>query len=254
MGSFRLLLVCALGFLGSSVLGVAGEERARSGDESRDASRLTVDLKDGSRLVGTPTQSPLKIASESFGEVEVPISLVRSIELASDGTRLTLTTSNGERLRGAPRTTALELDTLLGEVSLPFEQVTRVATTAQPLPSAVAASGAVRDGYYLLNFAKNGVSVQRDAVLNLLIKEDRAQCVSSSNPDYVGMSGRIRSSGNTGFAIRFPHGTQYWSFSSGDRATITEVPDRGERQVAIRVADESLKEAERLNELLRRER
>ena len=253
MGAFRLPLWFAVGFLVPSVL-AASEEQSRPGDQSRDARRLTVDLRDGSRLVGTPTQRSLKIASESFGEVDVPISVVSSIELSSNGNSMTLITSNGEKLRGAPKAMALKLDTPLGQFSLPLKQVTRVAKIPHLLPSTVAATTEMREGYYLLNLVANGVSIEKDALLNLLIKDNLAKCVNSSDPAYVGMSGRTWTTGNSTFKVRFPHGTQDWVFSNDETATVTEVPNRGERQVAIRVADESFQEVERLNELLRRER
>ena len=254
MRSIRLLLLFALGFLSPSVLGVASGEESRSEDDRRDVSRLTVELIDGSRLIGTLTQTSLKIASESFGEVEVPISVVSTIELSSHGASMTLITSNGEKLRGAPMASALKIETLLGKFSIPLKQVTRVATKPHLLAYAVAPTSDIGEGYYLVNLVENGVSVEKGALLNILIKDNLAKCVNSSVPEYIGMSARIKPTGNNTYTVRFPHGTQNWIFSSDEIAAVKEVPDREERQLAIRVADHSLKDVERLNELLRQER
>ena len=105
-----------------------------------------------------------------------------------------------------------------------------------------------------MNLVENGVSVEDSALLNILIRDNVAKCVNSSVPEYIGMSAQIRPTGNNSFVVRFPHGTQIWIFSNGEIATVKEVPDRDERQMAIRVADQSLQDVGRLNKLLRQDR
>jgi len=90
--------------------------------------RLTLDLTDGSRVVGTPAITALAVRA-AFGGVNVPLANVGRVELGKE--QATLTLRNGDRVTGGLDLPALELATVFGKVTVPVVQIRefRVAAT-----------------------------------------------------------------------------------------------------------------------------
>lgn len=92
---------------------------------------LTVELSDGSRIVGRPVRDTLGVTT-SYGELSLPLGEIRSLNLRDAGARVTLEMRNGDRLDGAVDAAHLELDTLLGRLMLPLSEVDAVQVRAWP--------------------------------------------------------------------------------------------------------------------------
>ena len=85
----------------------------------------------------------------------------------------------------------------------------------------------------------------QERLLNIRVKDNTARCVNSSDPRLKGLQGRFELVGNGVFVIFFRNenhrATQYWLFRQDGSAAVKEVPDRGERQKAGPVKDDSPK-------------
>jgi hypothetical protein len=87
---------------------------------------LTVELRDGSRLLGSPTLTNLQMRA-SFGTVGLDLNLVQTIQFAEDKETATIALQNGDKMTGALKLEALELKTSFGEVRLPLPVIRRVS-------------------------------------------------------------------------------------------------------------------------------
>jgi hypothetical protein len=98
----------------------------------------------------------------------------------------------------------------------------------------------VPDGHFLASLQLEG----RERLLNIRVKDNTARCVNSSDPRLKGLQGRFELVGNGVFVIFFRNenhrATQYWLFRQDGSAAVKEVPDRGEKQKAVPVKDDSL--------------
>jgi hypothetical protein len=113
----------------------------------------------------------------------------------------------------------------------------------QPVASqavSVADLKSVPDGNYLVTL-EGGGQVQR---LNLLIQNNRAKCVNSTDPKLKDIQGQFQLKGNGVFVamLQAPdfRATQLWIFRADGAAAVREVPDRGEQQNAVPVKGASL--------------
>ena len=98
----------------------------------------------------------------------------------------------------------------------------------------------VPDGHFLVNLQIAG----SERLLNFHVQDNGARCVNSSDPRFKGLQGKFQLIGNGVFLIVFQNpnrtASQFWLFRTDGSAAIKEVPDRGEQQSAIPVADDSL--------------
>lgn len=102
------------------VLGCAGPLLAvRSA--TNDAIRAVLELEDGSRVVGMPSATTLKIQG-SFAEMEIPLRSIRRVQFKADRKTLNLDLVNGDKVSGVRRADSLEMSTLVGDIQIPLEQ------------------------------------------------------------------------------------------------------------------------------------
>jgi flagellar basal body-associated protein FliL len=98
----------------------------------------------------------------------------------------------------------------------------------------------VPDGHFLVNLQGDG----RDRLVNVEVKDNVAKCVNSNDAQLQGLQGKFQLIGNGVFLIFFQNenhrASQYWLFRQDGTAAVKEVPDRGERQTAVPVKDDSL--------------
>ena len=98
----------------------------------------------------------------------------------------------------------------------------------------------VPEGHYLVNRRTDGI----EQLLNIKVKDGSATCVTSSDPRLKGLEGKFELIGNGVFRVVFRNkeytASQWWLFRKDGSAIVKEVPDRGEKQRAIPVPDESL--------------
>jgi hypothetical protein len=119
----------AMGAVLAATSGLAAPPATDGGAPARDAAlRLSVDLRDGSRLVGTPGVDTLKL-NAAFGAVTVPWAQVRELQMADDREKAVVLFANGDRLSAVPSLDKLEMATVIGPVTVGAEHVARVRVT-----------------------------------------------------------------------------------------------------------------------------
>lgn len=150
-------------------------------DESKqEATRLVVDLRDGSHIIGNAALSALPIHSQVSGRMEVKLKTVESIELASDRELARISFKNGDVLTGIIDLRALELQTLLGKVSLPLTEMVRIRRAPFAVAAAVARGSALKfDGNDKVYIADAPMFELQDLTLQALIKIQAAGPVGS---------------------------------------------------------------------------
>jgi RNA polymerase sigma factor (sigma-70 family) len=97
--------------------------------------RLTVDLADGSRVVGQSSDLKELRLRASFGEVTIPIDQVQSLQLKDEQGTTLVRFHNGDQLTGILDLKAvgdLKLTTALGETTVPLKLLTRFQIDAAP--------------------------------------------------------------------------------------------------------------------------
>lgn len=90
--------------------------------------RLTVELKDGSRVVGTSVARVLQFHSVLLGNLELKVKDLRAIACGASNTA-TLTTANGDKLTVWFADTALAVKTSFGKVELPVDSVRQIGVS-----------------------------------------------------------------------------------------------------------------------------
>lgn len=85
---------------------------------------LTVELRDGSRIVGEPSTKTVPMRS-AFGQVMVDLNNVESFQFPEDKGQVTLVFRNNDRVTGKLEIESFELKTCFGPVKLPLAVVRR---------------------------------------------------------------------------------------------------------------------------------
>src|SRR5271156_2162794 len=84
--------------------------------------RLTVELRDGSRIVGTSAEKNFKFHSELLGDLKLEVREIRSVEFTStNSTKLTMV--NGDVLKVSFGDPEFGVKTSFGKVELPVDSV-----------------------------------------------------------------------------------------------------------------------------------
>ena len=95
--------------------------------------RLTLELRDGSRVVGTSAEKYFKFQSALFGDCKLAVSDLRSMECVATNA-MKLTAANGDVLTVQPAATELRVQTSFGKVELPVNAIRRIFVTASGHP------------------------------------------------------------------------------------------------------------------------
>jgi hypothetical protein len=97
------------------------------GEESNQETvvRVTVNLKDGSRIKGevTPPYRPLDVSSPVIGKLSIPLPKIAAVTFGADHKEAAIRLRNGDKLQGLVELRALKMKTLVGELSIPMEAV-----------------------------------------------------------------------------------------------------------------------------------
>lgn len=118
------------------------------------AIQLTLDLLDGSRLIGSPELRHAEVSFDTkLGRVSVPLNELEAIEIAADRETAILKFANGDRLSGFPVEDGLPVKSILGRLVVPWAAMSRCVVNsvsdatgiASLKPLAVSASGSWRD-------------------------------------------------------------------------------------------------------------
>ena len=130
-----LLALVSCACLATSAVRAAPDEAAddRAG---KAAVRVTVELLDGSRIVGTPGLKTLPLTLE-FAKVDVPLHLLTACDLRHKEQVAVITFANGDRLTGRIGLDELPMESSVGRIAPKLEQVSRLSFStlrAGPMP------------------------------------------------------------------------------------------------------------------------
>lgn len=115
------LVLALLGFISASV---HGEEVA----EKKTVVRATVELKDGSRLVGTPLAKTLPLKLD-FDTAEIPLAKIRRCEIRHKAGSASVKLQNGDEAEGILTTAGFPMETILGSLTPAFDQINQITFT-----------------------------------------------------------------------------------------------------------------------------
>ncbi len=136
LGLLTALLLTAVAF------SAAASERAR---EEAVTVRATLELKDGSRLVGTPLEKTLPVTLD-FMKAAIPLEKIRTCEIRHKDERVVLGLANGDRLTGTLELAQFQLDTAMGRLAPDLAQIDRMTFTASHGGSLPAGEGSLSFG------------------------------------------------------------------------------------------------------------
>ena len=102
--------------------------------------RLTVELRDGSRVIGKSREDHFQFRSEVFGELKLPLGKIRCVESLAKTNLVKLTTASDDSLTVAFAMKELRVETTYGNVELPVALIKNVRV------SALGKMGRPRDG------------------------------------------------------------------------------------------------------------
>ena len=94
--------------------------------------QFVMELRDGSVLVGTPSNPDELALKATFGNVHIPFGQIESVQLQCDLEAATVRLRNGDRLRGFLEFDKVRLKTLLGPLTVPLAELTRWTIRPQP--------------------------------------------------------------------------------------------------------------------------
>lgn len=97
-----------------------------AGAETQDVLRLSVELADGSRILGVPAVRTLAIRT-AYARMDIPLEQVSRMTVASDHENVVMALRKGDLLTGVLDLPAVSLTTVFGKVSIPIMQVMAVS-------------------------------------------------------------------------------------------------------------------------------
>ena len=116
-------LYCALLFLLASLTGYADEVNPV---------QFSMQLRDGSTLIGTPSNAKTLPLVAAFGKLQIPFVQICSIQVENDLETVRVRLRNGDRITGHFESDRVELKTLLGLVMVPLVEVTLWSVSPRP--------------------------------------------------------------------------------------------------------------------------
>ena len=131
--------------------------QAAPGSTNQSGVQLTIELRDGSRLVGKSLDDTLSFHSATLGDMKIPWSGIRSIEYAGgNGAEARLTATNGDGFAIQLAAETLRVEAGFGQIELPVKQIRSVKVTPRAKPNAAAGSDTaqltieLRDGSHVI--------------------------------------------------------------------------------------------------------
>jgi len=124
----------------SILMGLTAQADPAPSDQSQ--SQLTVEMRDGSRVVGQPAEPTLSFHSTTVGDMKLPWSGIRTIECADDSGAAHLTATNGDAFTIQLSAAALELQTEFGKAELPVKLIRGIKVELPSKSNSLSTSGA----------------------------------------------------------------------------------------------------------------
>ena len=98
--------------------------------------RLTLDLTDGSHVIGTPAIESVPVQS-SYAKMDIPLKFIQTLKLGEDHQTAAIDLQNGDKLKGVIKLEPVKLHTVFGPVAVAIEniRVLRVVFSGGALPA-----------------------------------------------------------------------------------------------------------------------
>jgi hypothetical protein len=128
--------------------------------------RATLELQDGSRLVGVPLEKVLSMKLD-FTEANIPLEKIRQCEIRHKDGRVVLNLVNGDRLTGVLALNEFKLETAMGKLSPDLAQIDRMTFSASRGGSLPAGEGEINFGGVNWHGWKMSFAVQGDKLASL---------------------------------------------------------------------------------------
>lgn len=130
-----LAIVAAIGLTDSMTLSRAGaetlvEKPGAQKSSNQSGFRLTIELRDGSRIVGKSRDDHFQFRSDVLGEFALPLKKLRTVECPSRNNPAKLTTASADVLRAELAMKNIRVETSFGNVDLPAETIRSVRVSA----------------------------------------------------------------------------------------------------------------------------
>jgi hypothetical protein len=106
--------------------------------ETEQPLRLTLDLHDGSRIIGVPTVTHFSLRAV-FGTVGVDLNRLESLQFTTNKELASAVFQNGDKVTGALNVEAIEVKTCFGLAKIPLIEIRRLGV----LPGGKARNGLV---------------------------------------------------------------------------------------------------------------
>jgi Concanavalin A-like lectin/glucanases superfamily len=117
-----LRFFCVLGVLILSFT----QSKAAPASTNKTTLRLGLELRDGSHIVGKSLDASWRFHSALLGDLKLPVTGIRSLEMAANDKPVRLTTTNGDVLNGQLITSVLRVETSFGNTELPVKLIRSV--------------------------------------------------------------------------------------------------------------------------------
>jgi hypothetical protein len=116
------------------VLALFSTNAASTAKDSPAGFRLTVDLRDGTRIVGRSGGENLRFQSDVLGDLKLPLEKIRSVEVVGKTNSVRLTTTSGDTLTVRFLMVEIAVEAGFGKVQLPVSSIKtlRVAPLGKP--------------------------------------------------------------------------------------------------------------------------
>src|SRR5271154_1977239 len=110
--SYSFPTLCCVLFAGGAHLFAQAEPETKNDLQVN----ATLELKDGSRLIGVPMEKSLSVALD-FTKVSIPIGKLRQCEINHKDKSVVISLQNGDRLAGTLDMDKFQINTALGQLS-----------------------------------------------------------------------------------------------------------------------------------------
>jgi len=115
-----------------------GSQKAAAADAEAPAKpveyALTIDLEEGSRILGISGDKGFKFHSDILGDIDLPLDHVRAVEVPAKGEAVKLTTSSGDELKVQFAMKTISVETAFGNFTLPVELIRKVWVSSSQHP------------------------------------------------------------------------------------------------------------------------
>jgi Concanavalin A-like lectin/glucanases superfamily len=117
----KLTLVITSVFIGIFLSGCIGQSAGNH--QTNDVMRVTLELSDGSRVIGIPAISSIPIQT-TYAKMDIPLKQIQQVSIGGDHKTVAVKMANGDQLTGVLNLRPFELATLFGKVSIAIEHLT----------------------------------------------------------------------------------------------------------------------------------